>query len=176
MRNWLRDARARPAATAFLVASLAISLAGGLSALALNAAVQWRALPFRDADALVRLELQTTENRGRWWSGPELHAVADAPPPPLEAVAGYTVADYNVLSEAGRPPEAVLGTLVSPKFFDVLGVGVRMGRAPNESDFAPGSPRVVVLGHELWQRRYGADPSVVGRTIRLAAPVYLAGC
>ena len=173
MRHWLRDAQARPAATAFLVVSLAVSLAGGLSALALNAAVQWRALPFRDADALVRLELQTTENRGRWWSGPELRAIADAPPPPLEAVAGYTVADYNVLSEAGRPPEALLGTLVSPKFFDVLGVGVRMGRAPNESDFSPGSPRVVVLGHELWQRRYGADPSVVGRTIRLAAPVYL---
>lgn len=173
MRNWLRDARARPAATAFLVVSLAISLAGGLSALALNAAVQWRTLPFRDADALVRFELQTTGNRGRWWSGPELRAVADAPPPPLEAVAGYTVADYNVLSEAGRQPEALLGTLVSPKFFDVLGVGVRMGRAPNESDFSPGSPRVVVLGHELWQRRYGADPSVVGRTIRLAAPVYL---
>lgn len=172
MRLWLRELRARPLLV-FLILSLAVSLAGGLTALSLHAAVQWRVLPFPDPDRLLSLEIHTAEKRARWWSGPELQALSDTPPPGVEGVGGFTVADYNVLSELGRPPEALLGTLVSADFFRVLGVGVHLGRAPQPHEFFNGGPHVVVLGHALWQRRYGGDPAIVGRTIRLSAPEYL---
>lgn len=170
--HWLRDLRTRPS-LAFLVITLAVSLAGGLTALALNVAVQWRSLPFRDADALVSLDVRGVDDEPRWWSGPELRAVADAPPAGVTAVAGFTVADYNVLSEPGRPPESLLGTLVTPSFVDVLGVSTHLGRPPVVDDYQAGSPRVVVLGYDLWTRRYGADPRIIGRTLRLEAPTYL---
>jgi predicted permease len=173
MRSWLRDLRARPASGAFLIVSLALSLAAGLTALAVYSAVHWRPLPFRDALTLVSLELLTADHRPRWWLEPELDAIAVAPPSPIEAVAGFTVADFNALSEPGRAPEALLATLVSHGFFDVLGIAVRLGRPPAHADYLTGARRVVVLGHEFWQRRYGSDPAIVGRTIRLGAPAHL---
>lgn len=172
MRLWLRELRARPLLV-ILMLSMAVSLGGGLTALSLYAAVQWRVPPFPDPDRLLSLEVHTAAQRARWWSGPELQSLSDAPPPGVDSVAGFTVADYNVLSEPGRPPEALLGTLVSPSFFQVLKVDVSLGRAPEGYEFIDGGPHVVVLGHALWQRRYGGDPSIVGRTIRLSAPEYL---
>jgi putative ABC transport system permease protein len=173
MRLWLRRLRARPVALGFLLLSLSVSLAGGLAAISLNTAVLWRALPFEGAESLVSLELRTDENRTRWWSGAEFASLAEAPLLPFVAMAAYTGVDINALSEPGRPPEALLGTMVSPDFFRTLGVGVRLGRGLTAADFSPGNPRVVVLGHELWQRRYGADPGIIGRAIRLAAPARL---
>ncbi len=170
---WLRQFGRRPTASAFLLLSLSVSLAGGVAALSLNTAVLWRELPFGDAASLVKLELRTHENRSRWWSGPELESIAATDAPAFASVAGYTAADFNVLSEPGRSPEALLGTLVSPEFFHVLGVRLHLGRVPEASDYRAGSPRVVLLSHELWEDRYGGDPAIVGRTIRLDAPQYL---
>jgi putative ABC transport system permease protein len=65
--------------------------------------------------------------------------------------------------------EQVLGGVVSPGIFTTLGVTPLSGRAIEVSD---GAAPVVVLGHSLWQRRFGADPHVVGRTITLSGVAY----
>jgi putative ABC transport system permease protein len=57
---------------------------------------------------------------------------------------------------------------VSPQLFDVLGVRPVHGRSFTPADGAIGAPRVVLLSDALWQRRYGGDPAIVGRTINLA--------
>jgi hypothetical protein len=148
-------------------------LGGAVAAISLNSAVSWRALPFVEAESLVKLEVRNAEGQPRWWSWLELQGVALSVAPSLHAVAGYTVADVNVASEPGRPPQALLATMVSPEFFRVLGVGVSVGRPFSAIEHLSGSPRVVLLSHELWQRRYGSDPQVVGRTINLSPPEYL---
>ena len=135
--------------------------------------MSWRALPFLDARSLVKLEVRSAEGQPRWWSWPELQAVALDPPPSFDAVAGYTVGDVNIASEPGRPPQALLATMVTPEFFRVLGVGAAVGRPFTAGEHLSGSPRVALLGHELWQRRYGSDPGIVGRTIDLSTPEYL---
>ena len=61
-------------------------------------------------------------------------------------------------------PELVLGRRVTANFFSVLGVQPVLGRAFTAADDTSGA-RVVVISHALWQRRYGGDPGIVGRTI-----------
>jgi predicted permease len=64
------------------------------------------------------------------------------------------------------PPEQVLGRGITPNFFDVLGVRPILGRTFTPADDRIGV-NVVIISHALWQRRYGGDPLVVGRTVRM---------
>ena len=61
--------------------------------------------------------------------------------------------------------EQVFGLRVTAGFFEALGVPALVGRTPGREDDVPGGPAAVVLGHSLWQRRFGGDPGVVGRQI-----------
>lgn len=173
LRLWVRRGLQHPGRSAFLVLSLSVSLAGAVAAMSLNSAVSWRALPFFDADSLVKLEVRNAEGQPRWWSWLELQAVAVHPPPAFQAVAGYTVADVNIASEPGRQPQPLLATMVSAEFFRVLEVGVSVGRPFSAMEHLSGGPRVVLLSHELWQRRYAGDSQILGRTINLSTPEYL---
>src|SRR5713101_2434155 len=68
----------------------------------------------------------------------------------------------------GEKPERVRGAVVSGNYFDVLGVKALVGRTfLPEEDRTPNSHPVAVIGYGLWERRFGADPNVLGRTITL---------
>jgi len=170
---WLRYGQRNPGRLGFLILSLSISLGGALAATALYAAVSWRELPFVQADALVKLEARSRDGKPRWWSWPELQAMARDAGSPFSAIGAYTVADVSMASGEGRPPDALLATMVSPQFFRVLGISVSAGRVFTDAEHQPGGPRVVLLSHELWQRVYGGDPDVVGRMVDLSMPDYL---
>ena len=66
-------------------------------------------------------------------------------------------------------PERVVGARVTHTWFSVLGIAPLHGRVFTGAEDAPGSDRVAVLSHRLWTRRYGGNPSIVGREIRLNA-------
>ena len=65
-------------------------------------------------------------------------------------------------------PESITGYRFAGNFFSVMGVSAALGRTFNQDDDKAGSERVVVLSHKLWQRRFGSDPSVIGRSITLS--------
>jgi putative ABC transport system permease protein len=65
----------------------------------------------------------------------------------------------------GDVPELVQGRSVTPNFFRTLGLAPLLGRVFTAGEAAPGGPSVVVLSYGLWQRRFGGDSSVVGRSI-----------
>jgi len=68
----------------------------------------------------------------------------------------------------GAKPERVWGAVVSGNYFDALGVKAAIGRAfLPEEDRTPNTHPVVVIGHGLWQRRFGGDPNVVGQAVTL---------
>src|SRR5262249_53263519 len=67
---------------------------------------------------------------------------------------------------ADGPPEQVVGRGVSPNFLTVLGVTPQLGRSITADEDRTGA-QVVMISHRLWQRRYGGDPSVVGRTMTM---------
>lgn len=107
--------------------------------------------------------------------------------------AGWAYADYVALRdgtrlvhlEAYRSVGTVLGDrdgeeirvgLVSGGFFETLGVRAAIGRMLSEADDSASSPPAIVVNHNYWRRRMGADPSVVGRTVRLGgSPVTIVG-
>ena len=173
LKLWPRRAFPHPGRSSFVLLSLSVAMAGAIAAISLTAAVSWRALPFQQAESLVKLEVRDAQGQPRWWSWPELEALSLDAPSPLHATAGYTVADVNIASDAGRAPQAVLATMVSSAFIRVLGLRVAVGRPFEPMEHQAGGPRVVLLSDEQWRRHYGADPQVVGRTIRLSIPGYL---
>ena len=70
------------------------------------------------------------------------------------------------LTEQGQP-EALLSGAVTRNYFGVLGVAPQLGRTFSEGEDQPGRDHVVILSDDLWERRFGSDPAIVGRTIRV---------
>src|SRR5262249_44348144 len=74
---------------------------------------------------------------------------------------------------ANGQAERLTGELVSAGYFHLLRVQPSLGRTfTPEEDGTPFAPPVAVLGHDLWQRRFGSDPGVVGRTVELNGAAY----
>jgi putative ABC transport system permease protein len=69
--------------------------------------------------------------------------------------------------------EALHSAAVSPNYFNVLGVSSQLGRAFSEGDDQPGHDHVVILSHELWDRKFGSDRSMIGRILRLNREDYV---
>jgi len=69
--------------------------------------------------------------------------------------------------------DSLESNVVSENYFQVLGIGVQLGRIFTPAD--AGNGQVLVMSHNLWQRRYGGDPSIVGRTIRIGGPYTVVG-
>ena len=83
------------------------------------------------------------------------------------AVAGFSTGTIN-LSDLDRP-ERYDGAFVSANLFHVLGVAPQLGRDFHADDERAGAAPVVMLSHALWTSRYGADPAVIGREVRINA-------
>src|SRR5215469_7876290 len=76
--------------------------------------------------------------------------------------------EFHITSWTGqRESESLRSAAVSANYFDVLGVTAQMGRTFSPGEDQRGQDHEVILSHELWERRFGSDPSVVGRSIRL---------
>ena len=69
-------------------------------------------------------------------------------------------------------PELVIGQMVTPDFFRVLGVQPALGRTFTADEFSPGRENTIVLSHRLWKRRFGGDPSVVGTQVTINGKPY----
>jgi putative ABC transport system permease protein len=78
---------------------------------------------------------------------------------------------HPTLSGVGQA-ERIMGSVVTPNIFNVLGVAPMLGSGFSPEHGIPGNNNVVILSHGFWQRRFGGDPSLVGRTITLSSVAY----
>ena len=83
----------------------------------------------------------------------------------FEHIAAYSYTGLNLTSD--DQPEFIAVLSVTTDYFKVMGVTPAMGRDLRDEDGLPNAPRTAVLSHGFWQRRFAADPQIVGRTIRL---------
>jgi putative ABC transport system permease protein len=83
----------------------------------------------------------------------------------FEAIAPYVNRSYNLHTEEN--PERVQGTSVSSSLFPLLGIEPILGRNFTKEEDRPGGAEVALIGYTIWQRRFAADPNVLGRTIHL---------
>jgi putative ABC transport system permease protein len=77
------------------------------------------------------------------------------------------------LSQSGQQPESISYAAVSPNYFSLFGVAPSLGRSFLAGEDQSGHDHVIILSHGLWQSRFGSDPSVVGRTVRLNREDYI---
>ena len=82
----------------------------------------------------------------------------------------YASATFNL--SGGSEPERVNGARISASLLPTLGVQPLYGRNLTAEEEREGGEKVVLLGHGLWQRQFGADPGVVGRAVRLDEQSY----
>jgi putative ABC transport system permease protein len=81
------------------------------------------------------------------------------------AMAGHTGTGFTFTGDGD--PELVIGQLVTAELFDVLGARPMLGRTLRSDENEAGKDQVVVLGHELWRRRFAGDSTVIGRTVTI---------
>jgi putative ABC transport system permease protein len=89
----------------------------------------------------------------------------------FSAMAGLSPAEWNLTGDG--EPERVGGARVSANFFSFLGVPLSYGRGFTPDEEQPGRDTVVVISEALWRRRYGSDPALLGRSIRLNGETHL---
>ncbi len=85
----------------------------------------------------------------------------------FESIASMSSVNFATAVTGAGDPQQVQVRLISDAFFDVLGTPPALGRTLRADDHRFEAPRVVVIGHGVWQRLYGGDPAVVGRTMLL---------
>ena len=166
----VRMLRRQPGFTVVAVIALALGIGANTAIFSVVDAVLWRPLPYPRADRVMAVaEQRPRESR---WFGPV--APADyfdwrRDNHSFSAMAAYTVMPaagayaYN-LTGVGEP-ERVRPLEVSPAFLSVIGVTPAFGRDFRAEEETVGRHRVVLLSDALWRRRFGADPSIVGRTV-----------
>jgi putative ABC transport system permease protein len=165
VRYAIRVCLKRPGFAAVAILTLALGIGATTAIFTVVNAVLLSPLPFRDAERLA--EIRIISKNGEGFPLPDADFLAwRAQNRTSDAIAVY---DVNAATLTGDgEPERIGAAGVTDRFFDVLGARPLLGRVFQEGDDKPGAPKLVVLSHAFWTRRFRADPGVVGRAVLLA--------
>ena len=162
-----RVLRRSPVFSLAAVVTLALGIGANAAIFSITNAVVFRPLPFEEPGRLMTL----------WESSPKSEDSRNIVSPAnyldwreqarsFEEMGAYTEDFFNI-SEDASSPERVAAATAMPSMFQALGVRPALGRLFLHEEGERGASRVVLLSHGLWRRRFGGDPSVVGRTIKV---------
>jgi putative ABC transport system permease protein len=165
-----RSLRRRPGFSGVVILTLALGIGATTAVFSVVDGVLLRPLAFHEPEHLVRLASYPIDGNVEKVSGPafsypdfaDVRAQAGSFEQ-LAAVRGWQV----TLTAPGAEPARVRVAYVTPSIFPTLGVRPILGRGFLPDDAQPGASPVVILGHDLWQQRYGASHDVLGTRILL---------
>jgi predicted permease len=163
-----RMLRRQPGFTAVAMLALALGIGATTAIYSVVDAVLWRPLPYPHADRVMSLaEQRPRESR---WFGPI--SPADFFDWRRDSKSFAAMAAYQIQAPSGAynltgdgEPERVRPLVVTPQFLSVIGVTPALGRDFRAEEEIDGREQVVLLSDGLWRRRFGADRSIVGRTV-----------
>jgi len=160
----LRQLLKHPGFTAVAVLTLALGIGANTAIFSVVNAVLLRPLPYPEPGQLAQLRAD--------WSGAPATEIGSASFLEVKAqsrslvrIAAYSGGDMT-LTGAGSAEQVVAGA-VTADFFPLLGVQPALGRNFTREEDTPNGPKAAMLGHGLWQSRFGGDAGVLGRTITL---------
>jgi putative ABC transport system permease protein len=155
-----------PAFTLVAALSLALGIGANTAVFSIINASLLKPLPVEEPERLLSLFTTDAKNPGNLETSHLNYIDYRDQNQVFSGLLAYTFAQVSLTR--GETSEPVFGLVVSGNYFDVLGVKAAMGRTfmPHE-DKTPGAHPVVALSHRLWQRRFGGDPNLVGKTISL---------
>ncbi len=171
MENLLQDLRyaarllaRQPGFTLVAVLTLALGIGANTALFSIVNGVLLRPLPYPEPERLVWFhETQPALSQAPFSAADFLdYRIQNQS---FENIAAGRPLNYN-LTGAGQP-ERVRGAVVTSNFFSLLGVAPGLGRAFLAEEGRAGTPRVAVLRYGFWQSRFGGDPALLGKTIRL---------
>jgi predicted permease len=151
-----------------LVSVLALALGIGVNSTVFTFvnAVLLRGLPFPNADQIVHLSSRdTTEGNSQGVSYPDFRDWR-ANAHTLSSLAAYQQTTMNI-SDSGHPPERASGAKVSANAFGIIGERPVQGRDFTNAEDRKNAEPVAILGYGLWKTRYGSDPAIVGKSIKI---------
>ena len=166
IRYALRNLLKRPAFTLVAAITLALGIGANTAIFSSVYALLLKPLPFPELERVVTV-WATYPSKGVVRNEVAMANYLDwrAQNQSFEQVGLYSWWTAN-LTGVGAP-ERIQGMVVTANFFDALGVNPIMGRTFTEEENQPGKNAVVILTHNAWQRRFGGDPNILGKTITL---------
>lgn len=165
----------RPSLTIVAIIAIGLGIGANTAIFSVVNAVLLRPLPFDQPEQLVMI---STETRNAALDGRGAFSVPDL----LDVQARATTLEYvatvqgsgSVVTEGGEP-ERIFGAVVSADYFPLFRVKPILGRVFTREEDKPGGPSVTVISHSLWQRRFGADPNIIGREVDLGGKSTVVG-
>jgi putative ABC transport system permease protein len=151
-----------PGFAAIAVLTLALGIGANASIFSVLNAVLLKPLPWSEPDRAVMIWSKWTSFDKTWVAEGEVVDYRKRAAT-LQEVAAWSDGQVNLTGD--QEPERVPAARVTANLFSTLGVSPMVGRAFTAQEDVPNGPPVVVLGFALWNRRYSADPSIVGRSI-----------
>jgi putative ABC transport system permease protein len=166
VRHALRSLRGRPGFAVVAISTIALGIGAASAIWSVVDAVLVRPLPMSEPERLVFVwETHLERGRDRNVVGPANLLSWRERARSFTGLAGYIRFEAN-LDGFGEPERIPVG-YATGNLFTLLGMPPLVGRTLVEADGAAGAPDVVVLSEGYWRRRFGADPAVVGSTLRL---------
>ena len=166
LRFGARTLRRNPAFAAVAILTLALGIGANAAIFSVINAVLLRPLPWHEPDRAVMIWSRWTAFDKTWVADGEVLDYRRRSRT-LAEVAAWGDGQVNLTGDG--EPERVAAANVTANTFATLGTAPVLGRTFTPQEDLPGGPDLVVLGYGLWDRRYAADPSIVGRTIQINA-------
>ena len=167
----MRMLRKHPGLTAIAIASLALGIGANAAVLGAFDALVVQGLPVPESDRLVAIQSTPLDNPGQLGGVSQVDYAALRDRAQVFVTIDAAIKWTGDIAADGpdRPPERLVGQLVTPGWMWMLGIRPVLGRVFTEAESQPGAPQPIVISHGLWVRRFGADQNILDRQIRIDA-------
>lgn len=172
LRLGARMLRKQPGFTLMVVLTLTLGIGANTAVFSAVNTVLLQPLPYKDPQQLMAI----WEVQGSCCAkfSPAEFLDYQAQTQSFTEMSAYRLMSFAMTGQ--EEPEQLNGLIVSANYFSLLGVGAEHGRVFEPADGLAGAPRVAIISHDFWQRRFGGDTNVIGKTLTLSGePVALVG-
>lgn len=172
LRYAVRMQLKNPAFTIIAIIALALGIGANTAIFSVVNTVLLRPLPYKDPERLVMI-WEDSSRHGYPRDTPAAANFVDWRDQSQSFEGMAAIADTSFNLTGSGEPERLEGRRVSANLFPLLGVEPHIGRVFNAAEDQQGSHRVVLLSYPLWQRRFGADPNIVGQSLTINGDSYV---
>jgi len=171
LKHAARLLRQSPGFTATAIGALALGIGANTAIFSVVNTVLLKPLAFPDADRIVTLMTSTPQGDFPGASVPKYNTWRRQTQV-IEDVSAFDTGGPGLNLSGGDRPEQLKGIHVSYEFFHLFGAQAAVGRTFTAGEDRPGGGKAVVLSNGLWQRRFGADPRIIGKALNLGGESY----
>src|SRR5471032_1620143 len=170
LRHSLRMFRQTPGFTVAAVAALTLGIGANTAIFSVVNSVLLKPLPYPESDRLVIFLNVGPNGTGSAGSVTKFNVWREQTPA-FQDAAAYSFGVMNLTG--GERPEQLPSARVTADFFRLFGARTAVGRTFTADEDRPNGGKVVVISHGFWQRRFGGDPQIVGKTLPLSGDSYV---